>query len=142
MNVDLGMAFLFSRHTSIPWFYYKIFSVAHQWCRMQLQIFLDHCPDLITPFKKDSLIMWTYLPHFFVSRCLLSSVSIFCSLHHPPSRKDNVRSMRIQAIDMKSSQFSRSVVPDSLRPHELQHTRPPCPSPTPGVHPNPCPLCW
>ena len=31
---------------------------------------------------------------------------------------------------------------DSLRPYELQHSRPPCPSPTPGVHPNPCPLCW
>ena len=28
---------------------------------------------------------------------------------------------------------------DSLRPHELQRTRPPCPSPTPGVYPNPCP---
>ena len=36
-------------------------------------------------------------------------------------------------------QFSRSVVSDSLRPHEPQHTRPPCPSPTSGVHPNPCP---
>ena len=30
---------------------------------------------------------------------------------------------------------------DTLWPHELQHTRPPCPSPIPGVHPNPCPLC-
>ena len=39
-------------------------------------------------------------------------------------------------------QFSCSVVSDSLRPHELQHARPPCPSPTPGVHPNPCPLSW
>ena len=29
---------------------------------------------------------------------------------------------------------------DSLWPHESQHARPPCPSPTPGVHPNPCPL--
>ena len=38
-----------------------------------------------------------------------------------------------------SVQFS-SVVSDSLRPHEPQHTRPPCPSPTPRVHPNPCPL--
>ena len=28
----------------------------------------------------------------------------------------------------------------TLQPHELQHARPPCPSPTPGVHPNPCPL--
>ena len=35
---------------------------------------------------------------------------------------------------------SSSVVSDSLRPHELQHTRPPCPSPTPGVYPNSCPL--
>ena len=33
-----------------------------------------------------------------------------------------------------SVQFSRSVVSDSLRPHELQHARPPCPSPAPGVH--------
>ena len=39
-----------------------------------------------------------------------------------------------------SVQFSRSVVSDSLRPHESQHARPPCPSPTPGVYPNPCPL--
>ena len=40
-----------------------------------------------------------------------------------------------------SVQFSCSVMFNSLRPHELQHTRPPCPSPTPGVHPNPRPLC-
>ena len=39
-------------------------------------------------------------------------------------------------------QFSCSVLSDSLRPHELQHARPPCPSPTPGVHPNPCPSSW
>ena len=36
----------------------------------------------------------------------------------------------------QSVQFSRSVVSDSLWPHEPQHARPPCPSPTPGVHPN------
>ena len=41
-----------------------------------------------------------------------------------------------------SVQFSRSVVSDSLQPHEPQHIRPPCPSPTSGVHPNPCPLSW
>ena len=39
-----------------------------------------------------------------------------------------------------SVQFSCSVVSDSLRPHEPQHARPPCPSPNTGVHPNPCPL--
>ena len=38
------------------------------------------------------------------------------------------------------SHFSRSVVSDSLWPHELQHARPPCPSAIPKVHPNPCPL--
>ena len=39
-----------------------------------------------------------------------------------------------------SVQFSHSVVSNSLRPHEQQHNRTPCLSPTPGVHPNPCPL--
>ena len=40
---------------------------------------------------------------------------------------------------MCSAQFSRSVVSDSLRPHELQHARPPCPSPPPRVHSDSCP---
>ena len=44
--------------------------------------------------------------------------------------------------NLSSVQFSRSVVSDSLQPHELQHSRPPCPSPTPGVHLNSCPLSW
>ena len=39
-----------------------------------------------------------------------------------------------------SVQFSHSVVSDSLRPHRPQHARPPCPSPTPRVHTNSCPL--
>ena len=37
-------------------------------------------------------------------------------------------------------QFSHLIVSDSLQPHEPQHARLPCPSPTPGVNPNPCPL--
>ena len=41
-----------------------------------------------------------------------------------------------------SVQFSHSVVSDSLRPHESQHTRPPCPSPIPRVHSDSCPLSW
>ena len=41
-----------------------------------------------------------------------------------------------------SVQFSRSVMSDSLQQHGWQHTRPPCSSPTPRVHPNPCPLSW
>ena len=46
----------------------------------------------------------------------------------------------LASILTSSVQFSRSVMFNSLQPHESQHTRPPCPSPTPGVHPNPCPL--
>ena len=40
---------------------------------------------------------------------------------------------------ISSIQFSHSVVSDSLWPHELRHTRPLCPSPTPGIYPNSCP---
>ena len=41
-----------------------------------------------------------------------------------------------EKVQFSSVQFSHSVMSDSLRPHELQHSRPPCPSPTPGVHSN------
>ena len=47
-----------------------------------------------------------------------------------------------QQYTISSVQFNRSIVSDSLRPYESQHARPPCPSPTPGVHPNPCPWSW
>ena len=43
-------------------------------------------------------------------------------------------------MKISSVQFSCSVVSDSLRPHEPQHVKPPCPSPTPGIYPNSCPL--
>ena len=43
-------------------------------------------------------------------------------------------------LNQISVQFSHSVVSDSLRPHESQHARPPCPSPSPGVHSNSRPL--
>ena len=41
-----------------------------------------------------------------------------------------------------SAQFSHSVVSNSLQPHEPQHARPPCPSPTPKVYSNSCPSGW
>ena len=43
-------------------------------------------------------------------------------------------------VQFSSVHFSRSVMSNSLWPHELQHARPPCPSPTPGVHSNSHPL--
>ena len=53
-----------------------------------------------------------------------------------------VSSMILWFIDSLPSQFSCSVLSDSLRPHESQHARPPCPSPTPEVYSNSCPSSW
>ena len=50
------------------------------------------------------------------------------------------RTLQRTMCEFSSVQFSSSAVSDSLRPHELQHARPPCPSPIHGVHPNLCPL--
>ena len=52
--------------------------------------------------------------------------------------------LKYELKNNSSFQFSsvQSVVSDSLWPHETKYVRPPCPSPTPGVHSNPCPLSW
>ena len=49
--------------------------------------------------------------------------------------------LSLYSVQIRSDQISRSVVSDSLRPHESQHARPPCPSPTPRVHSDSCPSC-
>ena len=46
------------------------------------------------------------------------------------------------SMEVPSVQFNCSVVSNSLWPREPEHARPPCPSPTPRVHPSPCPLSW
>ena len=48
--------------------------------------------------------------------------------------KTKTESPVLYMVVFSSAQFSRSVVSDSLRPHESQHARPPCPSPVPRVH--------
>ena len=54
-----------------------------------------------------------------------------------------IRELKLTGMgEFNSVQFSRSVVSNSLQPHELQHARPPCPSPTSGVYSNSCPLSW
>ena len=69
--------------------------------------------------------------------------SCACSYWNFPPTLSNWWTTILKALLRPSvSQFSRSVVSDSLRPHESQHARPPCLSPTPRVHPNPCPSGW
>ena len=91
---------------------------------------------------------------------LASIESVMLSSHHPAKglgspEKTNSPTTQFRALYSREEwwrhssqlspvylQFSRSVMSDSLRLHELLATRPPCPSPTPRVHPNPCPLSW
>ena len=56
--------------------------------------------------------------------------------------ENKILSCPLFKIVTSSVQFSCSVVSNSLRPHESQHARPPCPSPTPGVHSNSCLSSW
>ena len=59
----------------------------------------------------------------------------------PPSSQ-SLSSSFLHSLQFSSVQFSHSVMSNSLRPHEPEHTRLPCTSPTPGVYPNSCPLIW
>ena len=67
------------------------------------------------------------------------------SVFFPISKKGNAKecsnyhTIALISVQFSSVHFSHSVMSDSLRPHESQHARPPCPSPTPGVHSNSCP---
>ena len=80
--------------------------------------------QILLPFMSKSV-----LPMFF-SRSFTVSGLTFRSLIH------------FEFIFVYGVQFSCSVVSNSLQPHESQHARPPCPSPTPGVHPNSCASSW
>ena len=62
------------------------------------------------------------------------------SLLKMPTKLYHILLYVVYFLKKDSIQFSHSVMSDSLRPHELQHARPPCPSPTPGAHSNSCPL--
>ena len=78
-------------------------------------------PNCLSNFS--SYQTYVYLDSFFLSR----NIGYFI---------DRLLSVEVLYMLQFSSvsQFSRSVVSDSLQPHEPQHARPPCPSPTPGVH--------
>ena len=53
---------------------------------------------------------------------------------------EHLQACRYPVSSVQFSSVAHSCL--TLRRHELQHARPPCPSPTPGVHTNPCPLSW
>ena len=79
-------------------------------------------PGQETLFKRRSLV--PPLPKQILCMSPLRS-RLLATLYHSQS--------------FSSVQFSRSVISDSLRPHKSHHARPPCPSPSPGVHSHSCP---
>ena len=102
---------------------------------------VSHCPFIVcSPATLASL-------HHLNTSCSFSALSQFLlilltsnflrKMLHCPFVLDNA-SFSVFSWHLGSVHFSCSVMSDSLRPHELQHARPPCPSPTPGVHPNGC----
>ena len=90
----------------------------------------------------ECLVTWFHSWYHPGERMLIRSTHIF-SLN---SRLRKVSKVNIRCFwherrnGVQFSQFSHSFMSNSLWPHESQHTRPPCPSTTPGVYPNPCPL--
>ena len=85
--------------------------------------FLPVFKFLLKFYAKKNYCDKIYICYNFNSLVSLSTFTLLCNHHH-------------------SVQFSHSVMSDSLRPHEPQHARPPCPSPTPGAYPNSSLLSW
>ena len=92
--------------------------------RLKLQAFPHTCvfiPPTIQERYYFPLYSWLY-----IYLCVCVYIYIYIQLH--------------TFLYVSVSHFSCSVMSDSLQPHGLQHGRPPCPSPTPGVYSNSCPL--
>ena len=96
---------------------------------------------IFLPIKKTQRTRKKYLPPFKIWKQICENVilfivvKVFLKLKVVRLKDRNL----LYWVQFSSVQFSCSVVSNSLRPHESQHARPPCPSPTPGVHPNSCP---
>ena len=89
-------------------------------------------------------MIWNRGFHIVLSVALRTSRFTADSLvgYSPWGHKESDTTEWLSTHSFSSVQFSCSVVSDSLRPHEPEHARPPCPSPTPRVHQNPCLLIW
>ena len=85
------------------------------------------------------IVYLTVLPQTFSISSFFINIFFCMSLQQRWNLRQN---WGIHYIWASSVQFSHSVVSDSLRPHGLQHTRLPCPSPTSGVYSNSCPSSW
>ena len=100
---------------------------------MTLELIWIKVGSFLDPFSTESMLGCQALDLVSLIRTTLPHMP--CPLQ---SHLDQL-ALRAKTLEPDSVQFSRSVVSNSLWPHESQFDRPPCPSPTPGVRPNPCP---
>ena len=92
-------------------------------------------------FLKYLTLNFLNIKNFFKYLTLLNIVTMLF-LYNPFSLCFCHQETHWQYYIHSSVQFSCSVMSNSLRPHESQHARPPCPSPSPGVYSHSCPLSW
>ena len=94
------------------------------------------------PVSHRTIALWD---NWLQARYTVHIPQDWARLPQDPSCQPRVQQMRqemLLANTKRTVEFSCSVVSNSLQPHESQHARHPCPSPTPGVYPNSCPLSW
>ena len=102
-----------------------------------ISLLLFPCFSLVLLFRSQACFcLRTFIFCFFHRSAFSSSIHMAVFLYTAPTLLFTMLLYFLFSITLQFSsvQFSRSVVSDSLQPHELQHARPPCPSPTPGVH--------
>ena len=108
-----------------------------QICQQVFILFLNHLPSLkvleIMPAVSAVKLLFPQRLRSPSHKWLDTCIGIVKSVCHPPK-------IITRLFISCSVQFSRSVMSKSLRPHGLQHTRLPCPSPTPRAYSNSCPL--
>ena len=100
------------------------------------------CPAVHGVTKSQDMteqLNWTEYQNLMVTTNWKSTTDTYTKMK-TESKYNTKVSHQITRQENKTVQFSHSVVSNSLRPHEPKHARPPCPSPTPGVYPNSCPL--
>ena len=114
-------------------FTYGLFIVFQKWMLLCLYKYVQYqTGQTLERFKANH-------PQINTCHDFLYSIPIQISFVFPlDSQVSNRSGLKVRIVYISSVQFSRSVMSDSLRPHGLQHTRPPCPSPTPRVYPNSC----
>ena len=125
---------------------YHVYKQSHSFLRGGASEWVLHVPQLfcLYQWRHDALdflkpMTWTSLFFGNFVEEWISLAPILGALDYLWFRKAR---HSIINVNVKSVQISHSVVSDSLWPHEPQHARPPCPSPTASIYPNPCPLSW